>query len=169
MSPFPAWLPRPLCYDEYQGDWAGFLRDAYAVFEEDFKGEPPLYEGRWVRYERSIKRDWEEGFWHISSEKNPDTGERELKIGRCETIPWVRPIIMNSHDPAVLVWPEPYGPILRPHLWLRDPGYLVVLEPFEKTEFILVTAHPVEYPHTKRGLAKRYERHLKMQAPPPGG
>jgi hypothetical protein len=167
VSASPPWLPPRLSYDDYDGEWDRFLRDAYAVFEQDFKGDLPLFEGRRVEYKRTVEGDWEEGFWHIASEKDPRTGMRQLEIRRCERVMWVRPIIMNSHDPAVLVWPDPWGgSIERPHLWLREADYLVVLEP-KRSHYVLVTAHPTEYAHTKRSLAKRYERWLKMQAPPP--
>jgi len=154
----PAWLPREFSYADYEGDWDRFLKDVYAVFQEDFKTTVATFGGRPVTYDQRIGDDGlEEGFWHLTSTRDRRTGERVMDLRRCERVPWVRPIIENARDCRLSDWWNERKGQRRRLLWLEELEYLVILAQRPKV-FVLITAYCTEREHTKRKLREERRR-----------
>jgi len=155
MSNAPEWLPALRLLDELGGDWHRFLLELYNLFYRDFRMSRPRFRGLPVVYDTRISEGKEEGFWHLISEVDKDSGDRNVVLRRCERIAWVRPIIEQADDPRVSVWSNRRGTHRRILLWLEEQDYLVVLEE-KKKFFVLVTAYCTDSEHTRRRL--RQER-----------
>ncbi len=145
----PAWLPHPLCYDEFGGNWEDFLNAVYSVFVRDFKLSKPTFGILPVCIDRSIENGKEVIFWHIIQKDDIAEGGRVPDIRRCEHICWPRPIIEHSKDAVVSMWEDKRkkrtgGRETRILIWLETFDYLIVLA--KRSSFaLLVTAFCVEH------------------------
>ena len=153
MSGPPEWLPALVRLDDFDGNWDRFLAELYGVFYRDFRSARPLFRGRAVVHDTAISEGKEEGFWHVISEVNRDTGVRNIGLHRCERLAWVRAIVEHADDPAVSVWSNTRGTHKRVLLWLEYMDYLVVLEERPRV-FVLITAYCTDSERTRRKLRK---------------
>ena len=163
----PSWLPDPLQYSDFNGNWERFIEAVYRIFEGDFKESRPSYNERSLTFDSRIEQGKEVAFWHIVSSIDPNTKDRVPDLRRCERIPWPRPIIEHPDDDVLMVWKNKRGRDTRVLLWLEKLDYLVVLS--EKSRaVIIVTAYCTDRRHTRAKLVKDRDRYLKMQKPPGG-
>lgn len=147
MSGSPSWLPPKLDFSDCPGNTAAMLKRAYACFYKDLLVAFPLWNKKAIRCLRDpTYSGMENGFWHCVSEGSPGK-PRVFDQSRCERIPWLLPVIRNSHDERVSFWLKRQGGELRPHFWL-DESYLVVLADRGKY-FFLVTTFVTDRTHTR--------------------
>lgn len=156
----PAWLPDALRYSDFEGDWETFLATVYQTFERDFVRARPNYSGLPVKYDSRIEHGKEAVFWHLTSQFDPKTGNREMDMRRCERIPWPSPMIEHHGDTQVSIWKNKRGKEIRILLWLETMDYLVVMKEGRNT-VILLTAYCTDRDHTRNKL--RSERELGLR------
>ena len=156
----PSWLPDALRYSDFDGDWERFLTTVYQIFERDFKKSRPGYRGFPLSYDSRLEDGKEAVFWHLISQYNERTGNREMDLRRCERIPWPSPIIEHSQDKQLSVWKNKRGKEIRILLWLEAMDYLVVLKESRNT-VILLTAYCTDRDHTRNRL--RRERNIGLK------
>ena len=156
----PSWLPDALWYSDFDGDWEKFLATVYQIFERDFKKSRPSYRGFPLKYDSRIEDGKEAVFWHLISQYDKKTGNREMDLRRCERIPWPSPIIEHSQDKQLSGWKNKRGKEIRILLWLEEMDYLVVLKESRNT-VILLTAYCTDRDHTRNKLRSERETGLK--------
>lgn len=157
MSNHPDWVPHALKYSDFNGKWDEFLTTVYRIFERDFKQSTPTYREYPVTYDSRIQDGKEAVFWHLTSQYDEKTRNREMDLRRCERIPWPSPIIEHSQDKQLSVWKNKRGKEIRILLWLEGMDYLVVLKESRNT-VILLTAYCTDRDHTRNKL--RSERKI---------
>jgi len=161
MSDTPSFLPPLLDLD---GAWDGILSRLYGVFEKDFKESQTYHRGVKVIYNGMIKADGsgkEEGFWHVVSRLDYNTGERLIDYPRAKRLPWAKPLMESPENPEIKVWQYQEGAAdkgLRTYIWLEDYNYALILQKKKKV-FYWVTAFYVESWKEKE-LKRKYENRL---------
>jgi len=160
VSNLPDWLPDALRYSDFNGEWDRFLVNVYEIFERDFKKSRPSYRGFPLKYDSKIEDGKEAVFWHLTSQYDEKTGNREMDLRRCERIPWPSPIIEHSQDKQLSVWKNKRGKEIRILLWLEGMDYLVVLKESRDT-VILLTAYCTDRDHTRNKLKSERKIGLK--------
>lgn len=156
----PLWLPHKIPVD---GEWERVCAMLYQIFERDFIDSSPLFERRKIIWDdRVLDGLYAEGFWHLITKQDKESGERFLDPRRAERLPWCAPTINNSRDPVVKVWNYREGSgRIRTYLWLENFDYLIVLEirPQRRGEVaFLFTAFHVDGDSYRRGLRIKYEK-----------
>ncbi len=158
MSDTPTFLPPMLNLD---GEWDTVLSRLYAIFVKDFKESQTCHRGIKVIYNGTIKADGlgkEEGFWHVVSKFDNDTGERLIDYPRAKRLPWAKPLMESPERPEIKVWQYREGTAdkgLRTYIWLEDYKYALILHRKRKV-FYWVTAFYVES-WKQRDLRRKYE------------
>ena len=160
MSPMPQWLPSMVSVD---GVWEVVLRNLYTIFEHDFKTTQPLLGGKRVFWDRRIlEGNKEEGFWHLITRTDKESGARLLDPRRAGRLPWCAPTINNSGDISVKLWNYREGNgRLRTYVWLEDWDYIIILEKRPQKlgdVFFLITAYHVDGENRKRQLRNKYAK-----------
>lgn len=161
MSDTPSFLPPMLNLD---GDWNTILSHLYAVFVRDFKESQTYHRGVKVIYNDTIKSDGlekEEGFWHVVSKFDDNTGNRLIDYPRAKRLPWAKPLMESTERPEVKVWQYREGTAdrgLRTYIWLENYNYALILQR-KKNVFYWVTAFYVES-WKQRDLRRRYENRV---------
>jgi hypothetical protein len=160
MNDSPDFLPPILDLD---GDWDNILARLYNVFERDFKNSKTYHRGIRVIYDGKIKHDGqgkEEGFWHIVSKKDYNTGDRLIDYLRAKRLPWAKPLMESPVRSEVKVWQYKEGADkgIRTYIWLEDYSYVLILER-KKHVFYWVTAF---YVNDKKRieLQNKYKKRL---------
>jgi len=135
MSDSPSFLPPMLNLD---GEWPAILDRLYAVFVRDFKQTKTHHKGLRVFYNGSIMPDGqgkEEGFWHVVSRKDMNTGERLPDYPRAKRLPWAKSIMESQERPEIKVWQYKEGSSdsgIRTYLWLEKIRLFAYLAEEEK-------------------------------------
>jgi hypothetical protein len=159
----PAWLPNILSLD---GTWEKTLAMLYTIFAKDFIRADLHFEHRPVWWDkRKSDSQYEDGFWHVISTKNYETGDRIPDYERAKRLPWCAPTITNSDDGEVKCWDylESDGGI-RTYLWLEQWDYVVILE--KRIQRIgeiafLITAFYVRGNRTREQLKQKYKQQVR--------
>ena len=75
MSKDPQWLPPMLALS---GTWDKIVSELYGIFEKDFKQGKPKFQHYMIWWDQRILsgQRFEEGFWHLISRDDKDSGER---------------------------------------------------------------------------------------------
>lgn len=173
----PNWLPEII---SYAGDWEGFIRTLYAIFESDFKRRAPQFRSLPVWYNNRIEEGdrykFEEGFWHLVTKEewvyNRATRRKEKErlpeFDRAGRLPWTKPIIVSEHAGSVLVWDYEdvtiRGKVIRSYLWLKEYDFVVILErqsARDREIFKLITSFHVCYESKRKDLKSRYDQRVK--------
>ena len=163
MDYMPEWLPETIPVD---GEWHGTLSHLYRIFECDFKETRRFFQALPVRWDTTILPGecYEEGFWHLITGDNHQTGERLFEPRRAERLPWCGPTITNSQHEAVKVWDYQEGKKrVRTYIWLESWDYVIILERRQTRKggiAFLLTAFHVDGPSRRRNLLRRYENRL---------
>lgn len=161
MSDTPSFLPPMLNLD---GQWDTVLSRLYAIFVKDFKESQTCHRGIKVIYNSTIKADGlgkEEGFWHVVSKFDGNTGERLIDYPRAKRLPWAKPLMESPERLEIKVWQYKEGTAdkgLRTYIWLEDYKYALILQRKRKV-FYWVTAFYVES-WKQKNLRKKYERRV---------
>lgn len=158
MSNTPSFMPPMLNLD---GDWDTTLSRLYSVFVRDFKESQTYHHGIKVIYNGTIKADGlgkEEGFWHVVSKLDNNTGERLIDYPRAKRLPWAKPLMESPERPEIKVWQYREGTAdrgMRTYIWLEDYNYALILQR-KKNVFYWVTAFYVES-WKQKDLRRKYE------------
>jgi hypothetical protein len=123
----------------------------------------PKFRGKKVLFDKTDDQGRPKAFVHITTEENKATGQRELSLRRCERIAWVRKVIENHTDPAVLFWEkEHFGKRSsnRSYFFLEAEDFLVILEELKHGHYI-VTAIYVDNPVNKKRHLKAHKEYCK--------
>jgi hypothetical protein len=161
MSEYPLFLPSVLDLD---GEWSAILGTLYAVFERDFKKSQTRHQGLKVMYNGTIKADGmgkEEGFWHVVSRTDNNTGERIIDYPRAKRLPWAKPMMESSDRPEIKVWEYQEGTAdkgLRTYIWLERYNYILILQR-KKKAFYWITAFYVD-PWKRKELETKYKNRV---------
>ncbi len=162
MSSSIEWLETIVALDDFKGDPVAYINHLFEIFTRDFISSTPTFRGRKVFHDGNDDGGKPHAFVHITTEEGRETGNRELCLRRCERIAWIRPIIENADDTAVLVWDKeqqtPKGWKTRTYLFLEQENFLVILEEKSKGHF-MITAIYVDNPNQKRKHLKAYNQH----------
>ena len=146
------------------GDWRETAERLYGVFRRDFiLGRPHLGDRR-VWHDRRILpgESYEEGFWHLVTRDDQQSGQRLPDMERAARLCWCRPVIEHAEAPEVTAWnAEHAGSKVRSYLWLGPQDYVVVLEPYRRRDVaMLVTAYCADGPSVKRRLWRSFANRL---------
>lgn len=162
----PDWLPDLI---DTNGIWAEVLEALYDVFTTDFVTGKPRYEGLAVWHDRR-KLDGdahEQGFWHLVTKEDKNSGDRYPDFPRAKRLGWCRATIDNGMPPDVLAfdYEEGSGKIRR-YLWLHEWDYLVILEKRlnagQVIAFILITAFSFENDKSyRKKTQKKYDNRVR--------
>ncbi len=157
----PDWLPELI---DTNGSWDEILGRLYAVFEHDFKNGRPRYNGLPVWWDRRCldSDPHEEGFWHLVTRDDKQSGDRLLDSPRAQRLGWCRAVIDNSDEADVLVFDYEEGNgRVRTYLWGHQFDYVVILEKVIRRgrdiAYSLVTAFNLDGPSSRRRLQKKYD------------
>jgi hypothetical protein len=159
MAEKPSWLPGLFIVEP----WSRELYDRLysEVFCHDFKSKPIFYRGHAVWFFPEKSRDRELAFVHLTSRRNPATGEREIDPMRSARLPWARPLIEHSTAPEVLAWDfEEDDGSINTYVWLREHDYAIIMRKLGDDSRRLITAYWIEFEHERRKLRRKYERRL---------
>jgi hypothetical protein len=157
----PSFLPPILDLD---GEWGSILERLYSVFEKDFKKSQVYHRGLRVLYNDRIKADGlgkEEGFWHIISRVDNNSGERLVDYPRAKRLPWAKPLMESSERVEIKVWQYMEGTAdkgLRTYIWLENYNYALILQR-RKNVLYWITAFYVES-YKERELRRKYENRV---------
>ena len=153
----PHFLPPMLTLD---GDWEETLKKLYSVFVNDFVASKLWFNNMRVLCDsRAGDRGLPNGFWHLITKS--DSSKRLVDFRRAERLPWARPIIENSYEPAIRTWDFMEGNrAIRTYIWLEQFDYLVILQKKGRVAF-LITAYHIEGDGTKRKLLGKSENRLR--------
>jgi len=157
MSQLPDWLPAPLSYNDFRGDYEKFLAAVYEIFKCDFKRSRPKYKGSALTYDARIEDGKEAVFWHVTTSTDIESNKRVPDLRRSERIAWLRAIIEHPDDEPLKLWTEKRRRGNRIHIWLEEFDYLVVLGERPRA-MILITAVYTDSEHTRRSLNKRWSQ-----------
>lgn len=158
----PGWLPPLLPFDAFHGDWGAYVEALYGIFQKDFCGTRPPFQGRPLQLKKHpVEKGKEATFWHFIQEGSLEA-DRLPDLRRCERIRWPKPVIeAHAVEARIKIWPEVRtsrngGRELRWYLALCDFSYLVVLA--DRGTYLLPwTAYHLAHPHERRKLEKRWE------------
>ena len=165
-SQSPNWLTPIIELTQFSGDPAKYFDHLFSIFKKDFIDSQPTFHGKPVFMgDQRMFNGKPECFWHVTSQKNRETGEREPNLRRCERVEWIRLIIEHCTDPEVWEWPKQHERELRHKLFLESEDFLVVL--IERKSFYLVTAIYIDYPHARKRLESEYQKHIAKTKPAP--
>jgi hypothetical protein len=162
MPPSPDWLEPIVELKDFDGDPTVYIEHLFSIFTHDFIESTPQFRGNRVFYDNHDDGGKPNAFVHITTEENRETRSRELCLRRCERITWIRAIIENSDDPAVLMWDKEQktgkGWKMRTYLFLEPEDFLVVLEQKTRGHY-MITAIYVDNPNQKRKHLKAYNEY----------
>lgn len=160
MNKRPLWLPDIISCD---GVWEDTLKRLYRIFEIDIKNRRLYLNGRPLAWDRRILagETYEEGFWHLISVKDEDSGDRLPDFRRAERLNWCAPTIDNFNSPELKFWHyKGKGGRIETYLWIENHDYVVIFHRKDKAWgrlYVLVTAYYVDGPSRRRNLQRKYE------------
>lgn len=155
----PDWMPEMFSANPWTVDTYDLL---YKVFQKDFIESKPCYRSYTVWFFPEKEDGKEVVFWHLTSRKDNNTGERLPDLRRSERLPWARPMIDNPDKPEVLDWDyEEDDGTVKTYVWLKDYDYLVILKKYRNGDRRLITSFWIEYQNFRDKLVMKYEQRIK--------
>lgn len=158
----PDFLPQILTLS---GTFEEILDSLYSVFNNDFKIKKTKHFNYIVIYDSRVLPDGhgkEEGFWHVITEKNPQTGDREIDFRRAERLPWASPMMENSTRPELRVYDYDHiskAKGIRRYIWIYEHDYVLVLKKI-KNKYFWITAYYIDSRGRKRKVENQYNNRL---------
>lgn len=155
----PEWLPEMFPVNPWTEQTYDLL---YKIFERDFKETQPCYRGQTIWFFPEKEAGKELIFWHLTSRKDKNSGDRLPDLRRSERLPWAKPMLDNCDKPEILDWDyeEDDGDI-HTYVWLKYYDYLMILKKYRDGRRRLVTSYWIEYDNFKRKLGKKYDNRIK--------
>lgn len=160
----PDWLPELI---PLSGDWSAYVEEVFDVFERDFIKPRARFRGLEVRLRWMPEYQGKpSAFWHLIQEGKIEE-ERTPDLRRCERIAWLRAILDHSADPKVKIWENERrgsgGVQKQVLLWLEEQDFIVILG-IRDGYYLLLTAYPTNFAHTRRKLLLEYEASLPKKS-----
>ena len=157
MSDSLSWLPSLIGCDPWTENT---FDDLYDEFCKIF--DPPLmYEGQPVRVFPNKEDGHETVFWHITHRDDKESGVRLPDLRRCERLSWIRPMIENADDAAVLAWDHVDAKrVTKTYVWLQPENFVVILKRNKNGRRWLLAAFFVDQRHTRKKLRKKYDQRV---------
>jgi hypothetical protein len=166
IQKLPKWIGSLITLEECDGDSEKYIEKLFEIFKKDFIDSRPTFKNKPVLFDKKLDGDKPNTFVHITTEDDVTTKQRILSMRRCERIGWIRAIIENANDPAVLVWQKKQATserfTTRTYLFLEQENFLVVLQEI-KFGYFVITAIYVDNPNQKRKHLKAYEAYKNQQ------
>lgn len=152
--PALSWLPPLLNISPWHANTYDLL---YELFHSNFIANRVYYQKKSVGFSRDKEDGKEKVFWHVTTREDKNSNQRLPDFRRCERLPWLKAILENAHEPAILSW-EDVGDdgTTKVYVWLKDHDYIAIMKRTKKGFLILLTASWLEYEHAKRKLMKKY-------------
>ena len=159
MNALIAWLPPMAQVNPWT---AGTFEMLYGIFKRDFKDSQPVYDGHPVWFFPEMEDGKEVIFWHMTSEKHRDSGERVPDLRRCERLPWARPMIDNSRQPEIVAFDylEADGDT-NTYVWLQDHDFVVLMKRYRDRRRRLLTSFYIKYENYRGKLQRKYATRVK--------
>jgi hypothetical protein len=158
--PLPAWAGSLIELSDFGGDVEAYFTRLYEVFTADFITTPATFNGRPIIFDNRLgEKNRAECFWHVTSTEDPVDG-RLPDMRRCERIEWIKQIIDNHTDPAVLKWETIRKGSVRTLLLLDEGNFLVVLANRSRNYF-LTTAFYIEHASRKAKLMAEHDAYVR--------
>ncbi len=172
------WLPETVGLNEFGGNFEEFYNSLWNLFIKEFGTVPRIFfKGLPILCRVDPKHNGKpESFYHLTHRDFHHTGyeDRSFDLRRSERMHWIRAILNNykicdncrfhSENPqfeedcsGILIWERPYRNTVRPHIFLPDEKYLIVLEKREEY-YLMISAFYVDVPHQARKLMKEYKK-----------
>lgn len=161
-------LPPIILLSSYGGDYEKYIAAVYTLFKKDFVDTKPVFRGTRLRLKYHSKYEGKDYTFYHMTHSGQNEQDRNPDLRRCERLPWAKPVIENSDQWQLKIWPQKRGSYNRLCIWLErqdEPDYFVILDT-RKNYFLLWTAFVAEHGHEKRKKQKEYEAYLKTQKPP---
>jgi len=137
------------------------LEILYRIFQRDFKDTQPDYRGFTVWFFPDREEGKEVLFWHMTSETDPETGQRLPDLRRCERLPWARPMLDHSWEPEIQAFDyREHDGDIHTYVWLKDHDYLVLMKKYKDGRRRLITSFYIKYPHYRHKLEKKFRQRL---------
>ena len=158
MCDLPTFLPPML---NLNGEWNHILSLLYNVFIKDFKDTKTYHRGIRVIYNGTVEADGlgkEEGFWHMISRRDKNSGDRLIDYPRASRLPWAKPLMESPERAEIKVWQYREGTAdrgVRTYIWLEDYNYVLILQR-KKNIYYWVTAFYVDVSGKKNDLQRKY-------------
>lgn len=157
MCQRPNWLPEIINCD---GDWSQVAQRLYAIFEDHFKINPPMFQQRRVLISRDKSGSlYEITFWHLigGNHLTPD-------FRRAERIGWCRPLIVHYDDPRVFCFDYmEKSKECRTYFWLKECDYVVVIQKERKHPIAhLVTGYHLDGKSGLRKVCTKYTHRARL-------
>ena len=155
----PKWLPPKI---DTNGVWEIVLIKLYNVFDNDFIIKKCHFDTYKIIFDdRKIDSPYEEGFWHLISQVNHTTNQREPDFPRAQKLPWCKPVIENHNDDLIKCWDyEEADKRIRTYIWLEDSDYIVIIENKKAIAF-LVSAFHVYDEFSRLKLTRKYSKRVQ--------
>ena len=159
MHYLPPWLPQMVKVIPWTISTYEML---YSIFQRDFKDSQPRYNNKDVWFFSDMYSDKEMIFWHLTTKRDNETGERLPDIRRCERLPWTRPMIDHAKQPEIIAFDYVEGNgDTKTYVWLKDYDFLVLLKKYKNGSRRLLTSYFIEYPNYRRKIKKKYDKRTK--------
>ena len=158
------WLTEPVPVNRGESS-TQYLNRLYSLFVNDFIKTHPIFKGKNVLYNtHPITHGYEEPFFHITHVDYDKRGfeNRTIDYARSECIQWIKEII--EHYPCnegccsgIKAWKVKH----RIHFLFEKEKYLIVIQE-RGTEYQLVTAFRINYPHELELKLKQYKNYKNV-------
>ena len=153
--------------DLLQLDWndKNLFDTCYQIYENQIYNNLPNFLGLPIYCSILPKfQNRHDCFWHITTSKNKDDGNRYPDKSRMCRLHWIPFIIQNSMSPDILCWEKeeqtPKGLRPRTYLWAKQEKFAVILEK-QKTcnRYRLVTAYLTNFTGTLNKFKKESKKY----------
>ena len=137
----------------------------YGVYLRDLVKTCPTVGGVSVVINRkTIYAGKQEMFWHLIQHGQQRGDDGDYDHQRAIRLPWIRTIIDDQGKSSeVRAFRHESKPnVIRYYLWHFVEHYRIVLEKVgateETTEFVLITAHYLDFKHARDGMERKYQQ-----------
>jgi hypothetical protein len=144
----PSWLPEMFQVDPWTEKSFDLM---YDIFKQSFISSKACYRGYVVWFFPEKEDGRETIFWHLTTREDKESGERLPDFRRCERLPWARPMVDNTNDPAVLAWDYEEGTgDIKTYIWLKDFDYLIIMKKYKNNQRRLITHFGLNFRISKK-------------------
>lgn len=153
------WLPDLLQVSPWSGST---FDDLYSVFSNSIKGGRLTYRGNKIWHFPDLDDGREEIFWHLTSCKDKNTGDRLPDLRRCERLHWIPIILAACANSDVLEWDYAEGSgKINSYVWLKEENFVIILKKYPKGDRRILTSYYLDYTNSIQKMQRKYNERLK--------
>jgi hypothetical protein len=154
------WLPDILNVKSWRNDTYEYL---YKIFVIDFIKDRPIYKNKRITIPPKKEDGKEQIFWHLTSEKDRETGERFPNIRRCERLVWIKPVIEHAHEPEVMEWDfeNHTKKRIETFIWLKEYDFIVIMKKLKNSKHLLLTAFCLSHKRRIKMFEEKFNKRIK--------